>query len=111
MRTDTKLFMDGAVGSEASLLLRGSTAGSVGSSLGGSMGGRGGPEGSMGGLLKYWHRCSTNWSAMVGSPTLNYPSKCMKIHTWLSHQQLVYQWRLLWTMWEERLQSSTWMSM
>ena len=54
MRTDTKLFMDGAVGSEASLLLRGSTAESVGSSLsGGSMGGRGGPEGSIGGLLKY----------------------------------------------------------
>ena len=53
MRTDTKLFMDGAVGSEASSLLRGSTAGSVGSSLGGSMGGRGGPEGSIGGLLKY----------------------------------------------------------
>ena len=53
MRTDTKLFVDGAVGSEASLLLRGST-GAVGSSLsGGSMGGRGGPEGSIGGLLKY----------------------------------------------------------
>ena len=80
MRTDTKLFVDGAVGSEASSLLRGSTAGSVGSSLGGSMGGRGGPEESIGGLLRYWHRCSTNWSAMVGSPTLNYPSKCMKIH-------------------------------
>ena len=54
MRTDTKLFVDGAVGSEVSLLLRGST---VGSSLsGGSMGGRGGPEGSIGGLLKYWLR-------------------------------------------------------
>ena len=64
--------MDGAVGSEASLLLRGST-GAVGSSLsGGSMGGRGGPEGSIGGLLKYWHRCSTDWFAMVGLPTLSY---------------------------------------
>ena len=51
MRTDTKLFVDGAVGSEASLLFRGSTVGS--SSSGGSMGGRGGPEGSIGGLLKY----------------------------------------------------------
>ena len=65
MRTDTKLFVDGAVGSEASSLLRGST-GAVGSSLGGSMGGRGGPEGSIGGLLKYWHRYSTDWFAMAG---------------------------------------------
>ena len=105
MRTDTKLFVDGAVGSEASSLLRGST-GSVGSSLGGSMGGRGGPEGSIGGLLKYWLRCSTNCFAMVGLPTLNYPAKCMKIHTWLSHQQLVYQWRLVWMMWGGSLQSS-----
>ena len=103
--------MDGAVGSEASLLLRGSTEAVGSSSSEGSMGGRGGPEGSIGGLLKYWLRCSTDWFAMVGLPTLNYPEKCMKIHTWLSHQQLVYQWRLVvWTMWEGSLQSSTWTS-
>ena len=46
--------MDGAVGSEASLLLRGSTEAVGSSSSEGSMGGRGGPEGSIGGLLKYW---------------------------------------------------------
>ena len=57
MRTDTKLFVDGAVGSEASLLLRGSTEAVGSSSSEGSMGGRGGPEGSIGGLLKYWLRC------------------------------------------------------
>ena len=73
MRTDTKLFVDGAVGSEASLLLRGSTEAVGSSSSEGSMGGRGGPEGSIGGLLKYWLRCSTDWFAMVGLPTQNYP--------------------------------------
>ena len=57
IRTDTKLFVDGAVGSEASLLLRGSTEAVGSSSSEGSMGGRGGPEGSIGGLLKYWLRC------------------------------------------------------